>query len=110
MVRASPSLLWLVAWLAGVWPVPAAETFRVATYNLQNYLEAPAGTRAAKPEAARAKIRESIHALRADVLALQEVGGTNALLELRAALKAGGWTIRTGSMSPHGTPTSTWRC
>lgn len=90
MVRASPSLLWLVAWLGGVWSVPAAETFRVATYNLQNYLDAPAGTRAAKPEAARAKVRESIHALGADVLALQEVGGTNALLELRAALKAGG--------------------
>lgn len=90
MVHASPSLLWLVVWLGGVWSVPAAETFRVATYNLQNYLDAPAGTRAPKPEAARAKVRESIHALRADVLALQEVGGTNALLELRAALKAGG--------------------
>lgn len=81
----------------------------MATYNLQNYLDGPSGTRAAKPAAARAKIRESIHAARADVLALQEVGGTNALLELRAALKAGGWTIRTGSMWPRGTPTSTSR-
>lgn len=90
MVFTSPSCFRLVVWLLGVLSVPAAETFRVATYNLQNYLDAPVGTRAAKPEAARAKIHESMHAMRADVLALQEVGGTNALLGLRAALKAGG--------------------
>jgi endonuclease/exonuclease/phosphatase family metal-dependent hydrolase len=70
--------------------LPSAETFRVATYNLQNYLDAPLGTRPAKTEAARAKIRESIRATRADVIALQEIGSTNALLELRDSLKRDG--------------------
>jgi endonuclease/exonuclease/phosphatase family metal-dependent hydrolase len=68
----------------------AAETFRVATYNLQNYLHAAVGTRPAKSEAAKAKIRESIRATRADIIALQEMGGTNALLELRERLKGDG--------------------
>ena len=70
--------------------VAAAETFRVATYNLQNYLHAPVGTRPAKSEEGKARIRESIRATRADVLALQEVGSTNALLELRDRLKSEG--------------------
>ena len=68
----------------------AAETFRVATFNLQNYLDAPIQTRPAKSSAAKSKIRESIRASGAEVLALQEVGGTNALLELRASLKNDG--------------------
>src|SRR5882672_3717684 len=71
-------------------PLPAAEVFRVATYNLENYLDAPVGTRPAKSPEGRAKIRESLRALKADVVALQEIGGTNILLELRASLKAEG--------------------
>lgn len=71
-------------------PLLAAQTFGVATYNLENYLLEPKGNRPAKTEAARAKVRESLRALGADVLALQEVGDPNALLELRAALKAEG--------------------
>lgn len=67
-----------------------APTFRVATYNLENYLDAPVGTRPAKSEAAKAKIRQSIRELNAEVLALQEVGGAPALQELRGALKADG--------------------
>lgn len=67
-----------------------AETFRVATYNLEGYLLAATENRPAKTAESRAKIRESILALKPDVLALQEVGGTNALLELRDSLKAGG--------------------
>ena len=70
--------------------LPAAETFRVATYNLDNYLDEPAGTRPLKAPESKAKIRESLRALNADVVALQEMCGTNALLELRASLKAGG--------------------
>jgi endonuclease/exonuclease/phosphatase family metal-dependent hydrolase len=35
-------------------------------------------------------VRESILALKPDVIALQEIGGTNALLELRASLKSEG--------------------
>jgi endonuclease/exonuclease/phosphatase family metal-dependent hydrolase len=70
--------------------VPAADKFRIAEYNLENYLDQPAGTRPVKSAAARAKIRESIRALQPDVIALMEMGGTNALLELRAALKLEG--------------------
>ncbi len=69
----------------------AADTIRVATYNLENYLEQAVGTRPAKSAVAKAKIREGIRALKPDVLALQEVGGVPALLELRASLKAEGW-------------------
>ena len=63
------------------------ESFSVATYNLENYLDAPAGTRPAKSPEARAKIRECIRGLKADVIALQEIGSVSALQELRAALK-----------------------
>lgn len=66
----------------------SAETFRVAAYNVENYIDAPTESRPeAKSPAAKAKIRESIHALRPDVLALEEMGSTNALLELQQALK-----------------------
>jgi endonuclease/exonuclease/phosphatase family metal-dependent hydrolase len=68
----------------------AAEAFRVATYNLESYLDQPTETRPAKLPAAKAKVRESILALKPDVLALQEMGSTNALLELRDSLKADG--------------------
>lgn len=70
--------------------LPAAEIFRVATYNLENYLHAPLGTRPAKSPEGRAKIRESLRAINADVVALQEIGGSNVLLELRASLKSEG--------------------
>ena len=68
-----------------------AGTFRIATYNVENYLDQPTETRShVKTPEAKAKVRESIRALHPDVLALEEVGGTNALLELRASLKADG--------------------
>lgn len=70
--------------------VASAQTFRVATYNLQNYLDAPAGTRPAKSDASKAKVRESIRAANPDVLAMQEVGGVKALHELRDSLKTEG--------------------
>jgi endonuclease/exonuclease/phosphatase family metal-dependent hydrolase len=57
---------------------------------VQNYLATAIGTRPAKSEAAKAKIRESIRATQADVIALQEMGSTNALLELRERLKSEG--------------------
>ena len=74
----------LCAWSAG------AETLRVVTYNVESYLDQPTETRAAKLAPAKAKVRESILALKPDVLALQEMGSTNALLELRDSLKAEG--------------------
>jgi endonuclease/exonuclease/phosphatase family metal-dependent hydrolase len=67
----------------------SAETFRVATFNVENYLEQPTASRHfAKSAEAKAKIRESIKAMNPDVIALEEMGTTNALLELRASLKA----------------------
>jgi endonuclease/exonuclease/phosphatase family metal-dependent hydrolase len=68
-----------------------AATFRVATYNVENYLDQPTESRPhVKSAGARNQVRESIRALNPDVLALEEMGGTNALLELRASLKAEG--------------------
>jgi endonuclease/exonuclease/phosphatase family metal-dependent hydrolase len=69
----------------------AAETFRVATYNVENYLDQPTQSRhEIKSAEAKAKVRESICAMNPDVLALEEMGTTNALLELRASLKTNG--------------------
>jgi endonuclease/exonuclease/phosphatase family metal-dependent hydrolase len=69
----------------------AAGTFRVATYNVENYLDRPTESRThIKSAEARAKIRESIRAANPDVIAFEEMGSTNALLELRASLKADG--------------------
>lgn len=68
-----------------------ADTFRVATYNVENYLDQPTESRKyVKPAKAKAKICESIRVLNPDVLALEEMGTTNALLELRHSLKAKG--------------------
>jgi endonuclease/exonuclease/phosphatase family metal-dependent hydrolase len=84
-------LAWLCAMAAGGFlPVAAAETFLLATYNLNNYTDGLLTTRPAKTAASRAKIRESIQALRADVLALQEVGGAGPFEELRQSLQADG--------------------
>jgi endonuclease/exonuclease/phosphatase family metal-dependent hydrolase len=68
-----------------------AETFRVAAYNVETYLDRPTETRKnIKSDAARAKIRETILALRPDVIAFEEMGEPSALLELRDALKRDG--------------------
>src|SRR5438046_5824726 len=68
----------------------AADTFSVATYNLENYLDDPAGPRHPKSEPAKVKIREMIRAMKPDVLAVEEIGSTNTLLELRSSLRAEG--------------------
>jgi len=79
------ALLWLLhTALAG------AQVFRVATFNIENYLEAPSATRPAKSPAAQARVRECILAIKPDVIALEEVGSTNALFALQAALKSAG--------------------
>ncbi len=67
-----------------------AETFRVATYNVEGYLDVPVKGRTLKSPEARAKVRENIRALRPDVLALQEMGRPAALQELRSALRSEG--------------------
>jgi len=69
----------------------AGTVVRLATYNVENYLDAPTATRPhVKSAEAKAKVRETIRALNPDVLALEEMGTTNALLELRASLKNDG--------------------
>jgi endonuclease/exonuclease/phosphatase family metal-dependent hydrolase len=77
-------------WAASGLGAAPAEIIRVATYNLENYLLEKVGTRPAKTAEARAKIRESLRAINADVLALQEVGGREGLLELRRSLQTDG--------------------
>jgi len=80
------SLLVLFSALA----IGPAETFRVATYNLEGYLDAPVQRRGVKSAAAKAKIQECIRVLKPDVLALQEIGTASALLELRDSLMNAG--------------------
>ena len=82
--------------------IAQTKTFRVATYNVENYLDDTASRCCVKSAASKAKVRECIRALRPDVLALQEMGSVAALLELRAALQAEGldfphWEHVTGS-------------
>ncbi len=68
-----------------------AGSFRVATYNVENYLDQPTGSRPhIKSAEARAKIRETIRTANPDLLALQEMGSPAALQELRTALQAEG--------------------
>src|SRR5512133_742546 len=70
--------------------VAGAATFKVATYNLENYISQASGTREVKSEAAKAMIRQGILSLKPDVLAVQEMGGAEALQELRSSLKTSG--------------------
>jgi endonuclease/exonuclease/phosphatase family metal-dependent hydrolase len=67
-----------------------AEAFRIATYNLENYLDEASGTRHAKPAEAKTFIRQSIIELKPDVIALQETGSSNAVFELQQSLEADG--------------------
>ena len=67
-----------------------AQTVRIATYNLEGYLDAATETRFIKPTESRAKVRDCILTIKPDVIALQEMGRVSALHELREALKLGG--------------------
>ena len=67
-----------------------AGTLTVATYNLEFYVDQPTLGNEPKSELARSIIRQGIRTINPDVIALQEVGTTNALLELRASLKKEG--------------------
>ncbi len=69
----------------------ADESFRVATYNIENYLSQQTESRPhPKSVESKAKVCESIEAIKPDVIAIQEIGTTNDLMELRASLKADG--------------------
>lgn len=68
-----------------------AETFRLAAYNVENYLDQPTESRRnIKSDAAKAKVREVILAMKPDVIAFEEMGALSALLELRDSLKKEG--------------------
>jgi endonuclease/exonuclease/phosphatase family metal-dependent hydrolase len=86
MFRAVAALT-LVVWQLRPAAAQQPATFRVATYNIENFLDQPSGNRATKTSDARAKVIETIIALDADILALQEVGGPSALAGLRASLR-----------------------
>jgi endonuclease/exonuclease/phosphatase family metal-dependent hydrolase len=95
MFSASPLRRLCLVFLFCLTPVAWAETniFRLATFNVENYLDAPSGARHVKSPAAQAKVRDCILAVKPDVLALQEMGATNALLDLQSNLKASGWDL-----------------
>jgi endonuclease/exonuclease/phosphatase family metal-dependent hydrolase len=79
---------WLcLGFCGGLW---AEAEFTVASYNLEGYLDVPVGSRPAKSEVSLAQVHESLLTMRADVVALQEMGSVGALLKLRQALKQGG--------------------
>jgi endonuclease/exonuclease/phosphatase family metal-dependent hydrolase len=78
----------MVLLAGGCLALRAAERFRIATFNLENYGDETSETRVRKSEASRAAVRETIRALRADVLALQELGGPAPFRELQQSLKA----------------------
>ena len=85
------NFLTLIAGLILLASPALAETFRVAAYNVENYLDQTTESRKhVKSPAAKAKIRQTILAMKPDVLALEEMGGLRALLELRDALKKDG--------------------
>ncbi|HEY1173212.1 MAG TPA: endonuclease/exonuclease/phosphatase family protein [Verrucomicrobiae bacterium] len=67
-----------------------AADLRLATYNVENYIDHSTSGRDVKSVESKAKVRESIKALKADVIAVQEIGLESALLELRSSLKADG--------------------
>ena len=76
------------------WPLgQAQQSFRVATYNVENFILEPIQNRPLKKPFAQAKIVESILAARPDVIALQEMGKKTALARLQAALKAKGLNL-----------------
>ena len=89
-IRCRAVLVLLLSLIGLACQIQAAESLRIATYNVENYLDHPSGTRPAKSAAAKAKVCEGILALKPDVLALQEIGGTNALFELQSSLKSAG--------------------
>jgi endonuclease/exonuclease/phosphatase family metal-dependent hydrolase len=65
-------------------------SFSVATFNLEFYVDAPTLGRNPKSEESKRAIASAIAAMNPDVIALQEMGSTNALLELRARLQRAG--------------------
>jgi len=84
---------WLVLWLGWAGLEEAwgeAPRFRVATYNVANYILREGTGRPVKSPESRAQVCAAIRTMTPDVLVLQEVGGSEALEELRGRLRAEG--------------------
>lgn len=62
---------------------PSEPAFRVATFNVENYLVRAAPGRKPKPESSREHVARLIVESCADVIALQEVGDADALRDLQ---------------------------
>jgi endonuclease/exonuclease/phosphatase family metal-dependent hydrolase len=80
----------------------ASQMFRVATYNVENYLLQSNETRSAKSAESRAKVREHLLAIKADVVAMQELGGLEALRDIQDGLRGAGLSY------PHSEITFGW--
>lgn len=93
-----------LAWVSMWWVIAlGAEPlkFRVATYNVANYILHEGTGRPVKTEESREQVCHAVELLRPDVLALQEMGGVEALEDLRRRLAARGleypwWEIAPG--------------
>lgn len=78
---------------SGIW-IPwgaLAERVTLATYNLENYVLEATGNRAAKSEESKAKVAQVLKSIQADIVALQEVGGREALEDLCRRMADLGW-------------------
>ncbi len=80
----------LAAWLVLLAARAATGSFTLATFNVENYLLDPSGTRKAKTVSAREQVVRDLVSIRPDVVALQEIGPPPALAELQQRLKAAG--------------------
>lgn len=76
--------------------ISSAQTIRVASYNLYNYLVMDRSVDGKwrkdypKPEAEKSALRRAILDLKPDILAIQEIGSPAFLREIRADLRAEG--------------------
>jgi endonuclease/exonuclease/phosphatase family metal-dependent hydrolase len=77
----------LAAWTL---PAQAGDSFSIASYNLENYVDPLETTRAVKSGPSKSKVREALLKLGADIVAIQEIGSPNALHELQKSLRDGG--------------------
>lgn len=80
----------LILITALAWATGAAQSFTVASYNVENFVGPDNPQRKAKAYEARKEVRRTILRLRPDVLAFQEMGRREVLEELRMALEREG--------------------
>jgi len=92
MLNAASRLLCLLPWIVA--QCSSADTFRIAAYNVENYLDRPTESRRSiKSAEAKDKVVEIVLGMKPDVLALSEMGAPSALAELQASLRSGGLNL-----------------